>query len=128
MRAFYDNGTSEIVDDYDLYIDERITAEAGNANIEVSYLYNDVVQYTSFEITVEKPSVIMTVGDVNNDGEIDIADAILIMKHDAGLTVIDNAFQQAADVNNDGEIDIADAILIMKYDAGLINKFILGGI
>ncbi len=62
-------------------------------------------------------------GDVNGDGEIDIADALLVMKHDAGLTIIDEAFQQAADVNNDGEIDIADAILIMKYDAGLINKF-----
>ncbi len=62
-------------------------------------------------------------GDVNGDGEIDIADALLVMKHDAGLTAIDNAFKQAADVNNDGEIDIADAILIMKYDAGLINKF-----
>ncbi len=62
-------------------------------------------------------------GDVNGDSEIDIADALLVMKHDAGLTMIDDAFQQAADVNNDGEIDIADAILIMKYDAGLINKF-----
>ena len=66
----------------------------------------------------------ITKGDLNGDGEVDIADAIMIMKHDVGLTVIGDALKVAADVNNDGEIDIADAILIMKYDAGLINKFI----
>ena len=66
----------------------------------------------------------VTIGDVNGDGEVDIADAILVMKHDAGLTVIDDTFNKAADVNQDGEIDIADAILIMKYDAGLIDKMI----
>ncbi len=62
------------------------------------------------------------VGDVNGDGEIDIADAIIVMKHDARLSVISDEYIEAADVNVDGEIDIADAILIMKYDAGLINN------
>jgi len=65
----------------------------------------------------------VTIGDVNGDGEVDIADAILIMKHDAGVTVIDQTLKMLGDVNQDGEIDIADAILIMKYDASLIQHF-----
>ena len=87
------------------------------------YIYNDITQYTSFNIIVERTSVTVKIGDINGDGEVDIADAILIMKYDAGLTVIDDTVNKAADVNQDGEIDIADAILIMKYDAGLIDKF-----
>ena len=81
---------------------------------------NCVVTVT--DSTISEPSSVI-VGDVNDDGEIDIVDAILIMKHDAGLTEISEKLKEAADVNQDGEIDIADAILIMKYDAGLISKF-----
>ncbi len=62
-------------------------------------------------------------GDVNGDGEIDLVDALLIMKHDAGINILNQNQIKYGDVNSDGEADIADAILIMKYDAGFDVDF-----
>lgn len=60
-------------------------------------------------------------GDVNVDGEVDIADALLISRYDAGLVELNESQLALADVNDDGEADIADALLISRYDAGLIE-------
>ncbi len=66
----------------------RITMTAGTAATyidDVSFYYND------------------TMGDVNGDGEVNIADI------NAVITVILNAAEnEAADVNSDGEVNIAD--------------------
>ena len=62
-----------------------------------------------------------TLGDVNDDGEIDNLDAAMILKYDAGI--IDSVNELAADVNNDGASDNLDAAVILKYDAGIINGF-----
>lgn len=59
-------------------------------------------------------------GDVNNDGEVDGADALIVAKYDAGLPGFDTlANMDAADVNGDGEVGGADSLIIAKYDAGL---------
>lgn len=57
-------------------------------------------------------------GDINGDAEIDVTDAIIIMKHDAGMITLNQDKLKYGDVNQDGETDIEDAILVMKYDAG----------
>lgn len=55
-------------------------------------------------------------GDVNGDGDVNIADAMLVYQCVAeDLTIFDRPF---ADVNGDGYIDIADAMLIMNIVAG----------
>lgn len=63
-----------------------------------------------------------TLGDVNGDEETDFSDAILILKHDVGISSLNESQVQAADVNGDGETDFADAILILQLDVGLIDK------
>lgn len=62
-------------------------------------------------------------GDANGDGEVDFADAIVVLRHDAGLATITGDNLIAADANGDGEVDFADAILILRYDSGLISSF-----
>ncbi|MBN2444542.1 MAG: glycoside hydrolase family 9 protein [Spirochaetales bacterium] len=61
-------------------------------------------------------------GDVNNDGNIDIVDALLVAQEYVGLNPAtfnpDNA-----DVNCDGGVDIVDALLIAQYYVGLISEF-----
>ena len=54
-----------------------------------------------------------TMGDVNNDGDVDIADAIAVVNHilKKEATVFVNT---AADMNGDGVIDIGDAIAIVN--------------
>ena len=61
-------------------------------------------------------------GDVNTDGNVDIADALVISRYDARLTELDENQLKIADVNNDTEADIADALLIARLDAGLIEE------
>ena len=65
----------------------------------------------------------VTYGDVNGDGNIDIADALKIYQYDAQLVEFDSKEIMAGDVNKDGETNIADAIVISQYDAGLISGF-----
>lgn len=59
-------------------------------------------------------------GDVNGDGYIDAADALLCLRASVGLITLTLEQEAAADVNHDGLVDAGDAILILRYDARLI--------
>ena len=61
-------------------------------------------------------------GDVNEDGTIDIVDALLIAQEYVGLNP-SNFNAGNADTNCDGNIDIVDALLIAQFYVGLINEF-----
>lgn len=60
-------------------------------------------------------------GDVNNDGEVDIVDALLTAQYYVGLNP-GNFDSYLADANCDGIIDIIDALFIAKFYVGLIDK------
>ncbi|MBN2737462.1 MAG: dockerin type I repeat-containing protein [Spirochaetales bacterium] len=55
-----------------------------------------------------------SMGDVNNDGSLNIVDALLIAREYVGLS---NPvfYPEAADVNQDGVINIIDALLVAQY-------------
>jgi hypothetical protein len=61
-------------------------------------------------------------GDVNNDGNINIVDALLVAQFYVGLNP-SNFDQSRADTNCSGGIDIVDALLIAQYSVGLISQF-----
>ena len=66
-------------------------------------------------------------GDVNNDGEVDILDANIIQRYDAQFDIGEYAnYLYLADVNGDGDVDILDATLIQRYDAGMNVKYPIG--
>ncbi len=57
-------------------------------------------------------------GDVNNDGEVDLSDAIMVIYY--SLHVIPDIFIiDAADLNYDGDIDLSDAITIIYMSLGI---------
>ena len=60
-----------------------------------------------------------TRGDVNGDGKVDSADALLVMKYDAGLTKLAENEIKRADLNGDGKVDSCDAVYILRIAAGL---------
>lgn len=64
-------------------------------------------------------------GDVNNDGDVDIADAVCIVNHVVGLPTPSFVIQ-AADANGDGDVDIADAVRIVNLVVGKINALSRG--
>ena len=70
---------------------------------------------------VRKP--VAACGDVNGDGAVDTADAVLVLQRAAELIGDDDLQAAAADVNADGAIDTADAVLILQKAAELIERF-----
>ena len=71
--------------------------------------------------TTQEPSG-PPLGDVNNNGMINIIDALQVARYDAGLSP--SPFHESAgDTNCNGIINIIDALQIARYDAGLISEF-----
>ncbi len=62
-------------------------------------------------------------GDANQNGKIDIYDAVAVLKHIAETAILEGDAFTAADVNADSTISIADATLILKYIARMIETF-----
>jgi hypothetical protein len=60
---------------------------------------------------------ILAKGDVNGDGEVDLADLVLSLRVLAGMGTPD--VHSGADVNGDGHIGLAEAIYILCKAAGL---------
>ena len=58
-------------------------------------------------------------GDVNNDGQVDVNDALLVTIYSADSSVVmpNNGDISLGDVNADRRIDLADALLILGYIA-----------
>lgn len=56
-----------------------------------------------------------TIGDINNDGDVSLADAVIIQKALLGLVELNYTQQLAGDVDTDGEITIKDAVILQKY-------------
>ena len=61
----------------------------------------------------------LLVGDVNNDGEVNISDVTALIDYILGLS-IDNFNIEAADVNSDGEINIGDVTAVIDIILGAI--------
>ena len=58
-------------------------------------------------------------GDVNGDGKIETADALLILEHIAQVRTLTEAQKLPADTCVDGKIDTTDAIYILEHIAQL---------
>lgn len=53
-------------------------------------------------------------GDVNFDGEVDIRDAVLVLKYVAGEIELSEGQFVAADIDGNGDVNVADAVAIMQ--------------
>lgn len=56
-----------------------------------------------------------TLGDVNGDGEIDMLDTLITLRHTIGLAELKGAKLRAADMDGNGVIDAIDVMHIMRY-------------
>lgn len=63
------------------------------------------------------------VGDVDGDGSINAADALLCLQHSVCLVQLSEAAAQAADVDGSAQIDAADALMILQRSVGLNHHF-----
>ena len=70
---------------------------------------------TQTKVTVEN----YVKGDVDGDGVVDLADAVLVINYYVGKAV-NLPVAQAADVDGDGTIDLADAVKIINFYVGKV--------
>lgn len=58
-------------------------------------------------------------GDADNDGILNVKDAVAILKQSAKVTDAPNNAISILDLNSDGTINVMDAVYILKYTAGV---------
>ena len=66
-------------------------------------------------------------GDVNEDNNVNIVDALLVAQYYVGLNPEGLVNVSVSDVNMDGTTNIVDALLIAQFYVGLITEFPGGG-
>lgn len=114
-----------------------------NRNIEIKYgagntaenFYTGLNGYDTVTVTFDAKTNYLTyrvdfaeeypytLGDVNEDNNINIKDATYIQRYTVGIIEdLTYAQQNAADVNIDGNVDVIDVTLIQKYIAKLVNN------
>lgn len=76
--------------------------------------YNQRISWQSETITVSQ--TVRLPGDADNNGVVNLYDALLVMQYDAGWSVALN--KSNADVNASGGVDMNDALLILRHGAG----------
>lgn len=62
-------------------------------------------------------------GDVNADGKINSADALIVLKVSAKMQEAKESEFKAGDVDGKGDLNATDALYILKYAARMIDKF-----
>ncbi|MBN2442603.1 MAG: dockerin type I repeat-containing protein, partial [Spirochaetales bacterium] len=117
--------------DKDVILKEAYTTEMKIADMDKDS-YKDLLIITKdgydsrlyFQVWYNRSNAHYTPGDVNEDGLIDITDALLIAQYFVNLNPRQfTAPLKAGDVNNDGIIDIVDALLVAQFYVGIIDEF-----
>ena len=80
-------------------------------------------ELSSFMIAIDPSDIDYLLGDVNEDGYIDITDYSRVLLYVKGKTTLTVPQKLAADVNKDGYIDITDYSRILLYVKGKITTF-----
>lgn len=94
-------------------------ASAVSLSYKPADVYNYAMQNVEFAINngaISAGSYIL--GDVNNDGKVDLLDVTVLRRHLADWEGYADIVKLAADVNEDGNIDLLDATILRRYLAG----------
>lgn len=60
-------------------------------------------------------------GDADGNGSVNIADALLVLRHGMGLLTLGEDAAAACDMNSDGSVNIADALIVLRMAMGLVE-------
>ena len=123
FTATYDGFKNEETEDV-LTTKPTLTTEATSASEPGDYevtvsgaeAQNYEITYVPGTLTIEEPDVLL--GDVNNDGKVNIGDVVAVVNVMAGKTTGYNL--KAADANQDGKINIGDVVKIVNIIAGKV--------
>lgn len=132
VTATYANGKTRDITRYVSWSEEALTDQDTTFTISFEHvMYHNQEEGTEMisgvvsktpTVTLELTIMDGTLGDVNHDGTIDLADAQMILDYEAKLLNRELSIP-VADVSGDGVIDSNDAVLIQQYLAGKFDKF-----
>lgn len=102
----------------------RIKSATGLSEIDGCTLYvklggKEVSEMATTTVQYYDPTTSVVYGDVTGEGDVDIGDAIKILRYDAKLETLTSQELVAGEVTGDDTVDIGDAIKILRYDAKL---------
>ncbi len=105
------------------YVDATFEVRAGMAPVEF------VVESVE-ELPRGKALTCGILGDVNNDGQVDLADALLVVVFnlDPSITAPNNGNIGLGDVTDDGTVNLVDLLAIMTYITNPLDAFLPTGI
>ena len=110
--------SSESTGDYSVTFRMPLTASAGKYAI---YIGGSGVEDTTVKyMNLTSSGIPYISGDIDSSNEVDIADAIYILRYTVGYDAPAGTTwdMDAADVDDSSEVDIADAIYILRYTVG----------
>ena len=90
----------------------------------------DIVIKEHSDIPRMKLAVGGILGDVNNDGKVDLFDALYVLLYSeaSSITLPDHVNISLGDVNGDGTVDFADALILIQYSEDPSNPALPPGI
>jgi formylglycine-generating enzyme required for sulfatase activity/Mg-chelatase subunit ChlD len=93
----------------------------------LSFGVDRVVAGASTKVVADASSIL---GDVNNDGRVNISDALIVATYgnDHSITLPNNGDISLGDVNKDGRVNISDALIIASYGNDPTNSNLPAGI
>ncbi|MBR5948050.1 MAG: dockerin type I repeat-containing protein [Clostridia bacterium] len=123
----YYMGFGIVPDEGYTFADEPTITINGDDALVYSYFWNierTILSVCTVIFTVEPPEPVPTLlGDVDLDGNVDAADALLALRYVMGLVDLTEEQLAQAEVNGDGEITMMDCLLILRKVIGVIGSF-----
>lgn len=98
----------DLIKNYDYGIGSLTDAEKKRADV------NEDGNVDAGDSVMISQLLLKETGDINGDKKIDEEDALLILKHDSGISSLTEEQEKRADLNNDGVVDAGDAVIILR--------------
>lgn len=93
--------------------DMQLKSAKNEQNIEIEHHVPTKITIARVEAT--------SIGDVNQDGKVNLTDAKLVMQYYNGAIDLDAQQEKNADTNSDGKVNLTDVKRIMQYYNGEIE-------
>ena len=94
---------------------EKVLNETGNNGYKVSNTINSTIKTGSkVEFADGTTYTIIVIGDINQDGSMDVIDLAKMKKYILSLTTLNDECKYASDLNVDGNVDIIDLARMKK--------------
>jgi len=119
----------DIGDDSVLYINQLSSADAVEGTLTFT-VYASVLRTGTIIITNATDGTVeaaivkakYVLGDIDENGYINVSDALLILQHVVGITTLTDAQKLPANTDGNEFVNVSDALLILQLVVGIITE------